>query len=75
VGRAARPTASDIVKYGPFSVADASLGATPGFGGGGGGAPTTVALSQETAFVLVAVWLIGALFVAALVTDRAETNG
>jgi ABC-2 type transport system permease protein len=65
----------DIVKYGPFSVADASLGAAPGFGGGGGGAPAIVALSQETAVLLVGVWLVGALLVAALVTDRAEITG
>ena len=33
------------------------------------------ALSQETAFLLVAVWLVGALLVAAFVTDRAEITG
>ncbi|HET9755117.1 MAG TPA: hypothetical protein VFP66_01340 [Candidatus Limnocylindrales bacterium] len=65
----------DIVKYGPFSVASASLGTSGGFGGGGGGEPAIGALSQETAFLLVVVWLVGALLVAALVTDRAEITG
>ena len=65
----------DIVKYGPFSVASASLGTSGGFGGGGGGEPAIGALSQETAFLLVGVWLVGALLVAALVTDRAEITG
>ena len=37
--------------------------------------PAIGALSQETAFLLVIVWLVGALLVAALVTDRAEITG
>ena len=68
----------DIVKYLPFNVATASVstGATSGggFGGGGGGAPIA-ALDANTALVLVVVWLVGALAVAAVFTERAEISG
>ena len=68
----------DIVKYLPFNVATASVstGSTSGggFGGGGGGA-AIAALDPNTALVLVVVWLIGALVVAALFTERAEISG
>ena len=65
----------DVVQYLPFSVANAAL-ATSSSGGGigrlGGGA---TALSTDQALVLVAVWLVGALAVAALFSDRAEISG
>jgi ABC-type transport system involved in multi-copper enzyme maturation permease subunit len=66
----------DIVKYLPFSVANASVstGAGGGFGGGGGGAQL-VQLDANTALVLVVVWLIGSLLVAAVFTERAEISG
>ena len=65
----------DIVKYMPFSVANAALATTSsgavggGFGGGASGLPA------DQALVLVAVWLVGALVVAALFSDRAEIAG
>jgi hypothetical protein len=64
----------DIVKYLPFSVANASLATSStttggGFGGGASGLP------PDQALVLVAVWLVGALIVAALFADRAEVAG
>ena len=64
----------DIVKYLPFSVATASVNtgnaATGGFGG-----RAVAALDANTAFLLVVVWLVGALVVAALYTERAEISG
>jgi len=63
----------DIVKYLPFSVANASLvtgtSNTEVMGGGASGLPA------DQALVLVGVWLIGALVVAALFSDRAEVAG
>ncbi|MFI5258221.1 MAG: hypothetical protein ACHQ01_01230 [Candidatus Limnocylindrales bacterium] len=63
----------DIVKYLPFSVANASLvtgTSTPGlFAGGASGLPA------DQAQVLVIVWLVGALLVAGLFSDRAEIAG
>jgi hypothetical protein len=66
----------DIVKYLPFNVATASVstGATSGGGFGGGGAQIA-ALDANTALVLVVVWLVGALTVAAVFTERAEISG
>jgi ABC-2 type transport system permease protein len=65
----------DIVKYLPFDVATAavSTGARGGFGGGGGQQFPT--LDANTAMVLVGVWLVGSLLVAAAVTERAEISG
>ncbi|MGA2513025.1 MAG: hypothetical protein ABSG37_05350 [Candidatus Limnocylindrales bacterium] len=63
----------DIVKYLPFSVANASLvtnTSSPGVFAGG-----TSALPVDQAQVLVIVWLVGALAVAALFADRAEITG
>ncbi len=63
----------DIVKYLPFSVANASLvtgTSTAGVFGGGASA-----LPADQAQVLVVVWLVGALVVAALFSDRAEIAG
>ena len=65
----------DIVKYLPFSVANAAAatGASGGFGDGGG--PRPASLDPNTALILVAVWLIAALAVAAVSTERAEISG
>ncbi len=63
----------DIVKYLPFSVANASLvtsSSTAGVFAGGASA-----LPADQAQVLVFVWLMGALIVAALFSDRAEITG
>jgi ABC-type transport system involved in multi-copper enzyme maturation permease subunit len=67
----------DIVKYLPFSVANASVstGASGGGGFGGGGGQQLAALDPNTAFVLVIAWLIGSLVVAAVFTERAEISG
>ena len=67
----------DIVKYLPFDAANAVV-ATPGGGGGfggGGGAPAVTALEPNTALLIVAAWLVGALVVTALFTERAEISG
>jgi hypothetical protein len=63
----------DIVKYLPFSVANASLAtgtSTSGVFAGGASA-----LPADQAQVLVVVWLVGVLIVAALFSDRAEITG
>jgi ABC-type transport system involved in multi-copper enzyme maturation permease subunit len=66
----------DIVKYMPFSVANASLATTSGGASGGGGfGGGATGLPADQALVLVAVWLVGALVVAALFSDRAEISG
>jgi ABC-2 type transport system permease protein len=63
----------DIVKYLPFSVANASLVTdTSRAGLFAGGAS---ALPADQAQALVVVWLIGALIVAAVFSDRAEVAG
>lgn len=66
----------DVVKYLPFDVATASV-ATGTTGGGGflSGGAGAVALPADVALVLVVAWLVGALFVAALATERAEITG
>jgi hypothetical protein len=46
-----------------------------GNGGGGGPAATTTPLSADFALLLVAVWLVGSLVVAAGFTERAEITG
>jgi ABC-2 type transport system permease protein len=63
----------DFVKYLPFSAANASLatGSTTA-GAFSGGAS---ALPADQALVLVGVWLIAALIVAAIFSDRAEIAG
>ena len=64
----------DIVKYMPFAVANASIdtGGGGGFGGGGGNVPS---LEPDTALALVAAWLVGALLVTVVFTERAEITG
>jgi hypothetical protein len=65
----------DIVKYLPFDAASAVVATPSGFGGGGGGGPTIVTLDPNTALLVVGAWLIGALVVTALFTERAEITG
>jgi hypothetical protein len=48
-------------------------GAALGDGGGFGGGPEP--LAQGTATILVGVWLLGSLAVAALFAERAEITG
>jgi ABC-2 type transport system permease protein len=64
----------DIVKYLPFHVAGDVVAVSGGgsFGGGGGAAQ---ALEPNTALLLVAAWLVGALVVTAVFTERAEISG
>ena len=63
----------DIVKYLPFNAATAVV-ATTGGGGFGGGA-TVQRLDPNVAMLVVAAWLLGALVLSALVTERAEISG
>jgi ABC-type transport system involved in multi-copper enzyme maturation permease subunit len=62
----------DIVRYLPFQLANTAVGAGGGFGGGAGGAPS---MSADLALLLLAVWLLASLALAALFTERAEITG
>lgn len=64
----------DIVKYMPFNAASAVVATSSQFGGGEGGA-AVARLDPDTAILVVAAWLIGALIVTALFTERAEISG
>ena len=61
----------DVVQYLPFQLSDRALG-TPAFGGG---PPQPTDVSPDGALLLLAVWLAGALAVAAGFTERAEITG
>jgi len=61
----------DVVQYLPFSAANAVL-ATDGAGQGG---QVIQALAPNVALLVVAAWLLGALIVASLFTERAEIAG
>jgi ABC-type transport system involved in multi-copper enzyme maturation permease subunit len=65
---------SDIVKWLPFQAASAVVAVPDDFGGGGGGA-NLASLDPNTALLVVVAWLIGALVVASLFTERAEITG
>jgi ABC-2 type transport system permease protein len=66
----------DIVRYLPFNAANAVVATSGSFGGGGdGGGPGLVRLDPNTALLVVAAWLVGALLVTALFTERAEVSG
>jgi ABC-2 type transport system permease protein len=64
----------EIVKFGPFTAAG-SVVATDSNAFGGGGAAAPVTLEPNVALLVVTAWLIGALVVAALFTERAEISG
>jgi ABC-type transport system involved in multi-copper enzyme maturation permease subunit len=63
----------DIVQYLPFQLADTAMGAQGGFGGGGPAEEPS--LSADLAMLLLGVWLLTSLAVAALFTERAEITG
>ncbi len=63
----------DIVKFGPFNAASAVVATNAEDFGGGGAVP--VALEPNVALLVVTVWLVGALIVTALFTERAEISG
>jgi ABC-type transport system involved in multi-copper enzyme maturation permease subunit len=63
----------DIVRYLPFQLANAAVGG--GGGGFGGGQPDAGAVSPDMAIVLLLVWLVGSLVVAAGFAERAEITG
>jgi ABC-2 type transport system permease protein len=63
----------DVVKFLPFHVANAAV--ATGDSGFGGGGQRIIALDANTALALVAIWLIGSLVVAAVVTERSEISG
>jgi hypothetical protein len=65
----------DIVKYAPFNAASSVLPASAIAGGGGGGAAAAARLDPNVALVVVALWLVGALVVASLITERADISG
>ena len=70
----------DIVRYLPFHVAGAAVNlAAAGLGGGGGGAGGAGGggggLGPDQALLLVVAWLVGAIGLACLFTDRAEISG
>jgi ABC-2 type transport system permease protein len=63
-----------IIKYMPFAVATAGLGASSAFGGGGGGGRLEQ-LPADTALLVAAAWLVGSLIFVVLFTERAEITG
>jgi hypothetical protein len=65
----------DVVKYLPFNAASAVVATTGGGGGFGGGGATLPQLEPNTAILVVTAWLVGALVVSALFTERAEISG
>jgi ABC-2 type transport system permease protein len=70
-----------IIKWFPFAAASAMLsGPTSRFGSGAAGNGSALAgssgrLDADLAIIVVLAWLVGAMLVAALWTDRAEISG
>jgi ABC-2 type transport system permease protein len=65
----------DVVKYLPFHVASAMVGLPEGGGFGGGAGATIARLEPNVAALAVLAWLVGAVVVSALFTERAEIAG
>lgn len=63
----------DVVKYLPFQLASAAVGNADGFGNGPPPSPADVA--PDVAVLLLLVWLVGSLVVAAGFSERAEITG
>lgn len=64
----------DVVRYLPFQLASAAIGGSGGFGGGQQ-ATSTSAVAPDVALILLAVWLVASLAVAAGFAERAEITG
>ena len=62
----------DIIKFLPFNAASAVIETT---GGGGFGGGTIARLDPGAAIVVVVAWLVGAMVVAAVATERADIGG
>jgi ABC-2 type transport system permease protein len=65
----------DIVKYLPFNAATAAVATSGSSGFGGGGGVAVTRLEPNQALIVVIIWLVGALVVATLFTERAEISG
>jgi hypothetical protein len=66
----------DIIKWFPFASASALVSDTSGFStGNGGGGSVGASLDATTAIVVVVGWLVAALLVSSLWTERAEIGG
>ena len=65
----------DVVKYLPFHVASAMVGLPEGGGFGAGGGAEIARLEPNVAALAVLAWLIGAVVISALFTERAEIAG
>jgi ABC-type transport system involved in multi-copper enzyme maturation permease subunit len=65
----------DIVKYLPFNVATAAVSTGSTRAAFNGEGAQVAGLDANTALVFVVVWLIGALLVAAVFTERSEITG
>ncbi len=67
----------DVIKWFPFSAASAVMdaGGDVVVSGNGGGGPVSPRLDGDVAILVVAAWLIGALVVSSLWTERAEISG
>lgn len=63
----------DIVKYMPFNAASAVIATSAGNNGFGNAAAAR--LAPDAALVVVLLWLVGALVVSGLVTERADIGG
>jgi hypothetical protein len=63
----------DVVKYLPFHAATAVVAVNDSAFGGGG--QQIARLQPDVALLVVVAWLIGALVVTALFTERAEISG
>lgn len=65
----------DVVKYLPFHAATAVVATAGGDGEFGGGGAQLARLDPNAALLVVAAWLVIALVVTALFTERAEITG
>ncbi len=65
----------DIVKYLPFNAATAAVATSGSSSFGGGGGVVVARLEPNDALIVVVLWLVGALVVATLFTERAEISG
>ncbi len=63
----------DVVRYLPFQLASAAIGGSGGFGGNQ--QVSSSAVAPDVALILLAIWLVGSLAVAAGFAERAEITG